>query len=75
MFEVGDMTIVTPPWTKVKGSYLISADDGRVCVNGWKEFMEKEEFFKVGDNMLFLLHLGTGGPFLFVSEVPYIPLE
>jgi hypothetical protein len=58
MDEYGDMTIVCHPFTKVYGTYAISPKDGRVTVNGWNEFMDNEYLLEIGDNMLFLLHVG-----------------
>jgi hypothetical protein len=67
----GDMTIVCHPHTMVKGSYSIADNnDGRLCVNSWKKFMDKELTFRMGDKMLFLLYQENAGAYLFVSRFP-----
>ena len=58
MSSYGDIKLVCHPETVVKGSYMISEDDKRVSVNGWKEFMNKNPNLEIGDKMLFLLYLG-----------------
>ena len=74
MEEYVDITNVRHPQTKVKGSYNISGDDGRLCIAGWKEFMEKEHLLRMGDKML-LLYLRNAGVYLFASNVPDIDPE
>lgn len=77
MEEYGDITIVRHPDTKVKTSYTISEDDhGRVTINGWKEFMDKEPNLGIGHKMLFILYLGfESGAFLFVFHIPDVALD
>lgn len=75
MHEYGDITIVCHPFTKVIGSYTVSADDGRLCVTGWKKFMEEEHFMQMGDKMLFLLFVANAGAFLFVSYIPEVAVQ
>lgn len=73
MSSSGDITLVCHPNTVVKSSYTISYDDGRLCVNGWKEFISKIPSLKIEDKVLFLLYIGNSGTFLFVSYVPTLP--
>jgi hypothetical protein len=76
MEDSGEITIVCDEFTKVKGSYTISPEDGRICVAaGWKEVMEKECFLKIGDKMFFMLYVGSAGPFIFAYLVPHIEVE
>ena len=75
MHEYGDITIVCHPYTKVIGSYTICADDGCLCVTGWKNFMEQEHFLEMGDKMLFFLFVANAGVFLFVSYIPEVAIE
>ena len=70
MLSSGDIILVCHPEIVVTGSYMISEDDKRVSVNGWKEFMNKNRNLAIGDKMLFLLYLGKSGAFLFVYYVP-----
>ena len=53
MEQYGAINIVCHPRTLVRASYAISSDDGRLCVSGWKEFMDKEKHLQMGDKMLF----------------------
>ena len=75
MEQYGAIKIVCHPRTLVRASYAISSDDGRLCVSGWKEFMDKEKHLQMDDKMLFLLYLGNAGVYLFASHVPEIDLE
>lgn len=75
MAEYGDITIVCDKYTKVKGSYSISPEDGRVCCAGWREVMSQEEDFRrIGDKMFFMLYVGRKGAFLFAFYVPNVEL-
>jgi hypothetical protein len=65
---------VSPPFTKVRSSYNHFSSYGRLYVNGWKEFIDKEDGRQMGDKML-LLYLVIAGPFLFVSHLPNVGLE
>ena len=75
MDEYGAITIVCHPHTTVSSTYTISAIDGHVCVNKWNEFMKKEKILLLGHKVLMLLYLGDHGIYLFVSQVPDVPLE
>jgi hypothetical protein len=71
----GDITIVSTPHTKIQSTYAIATNsDGRVCINGWKEFMEHEHYLRIGDMLLLLLWVGSEGVFLFVSYIGERPL-
>jgi hypothetical protein len=71
----GDITIVSAPHTKVQSTYAIVADsNSRMCISGWKEFMEHEYFLRIGDRRLLLLWVGSEGVFLFVSFISERPL-
>ena len=70
MSSSGDITLVCHPNTMVKSLYTILHDDGRLCVNGWKEFISKIPTLKIEDKVLFLLYIGNLGTFHFVSYVP-----
>jgi hypothetical protein len=39
--------LVCHPKTVVKGSYMISNNNGRASVNGWKEFINKNPNLKI----------------------------
>ena len=68
-----EITIVCRPFTVVHSTYALSPRDGRMCISGWKEFMEKEEFLQMGDKMLMMLWKANRGMFLFVSHIPNLP--
>ena len=75
MYDSGNITIVCHPYSKVRSTYTISPDDGRILVNGWKEFMEKEDTLRIGDTMLFMLYHGNKGAFLFASYIRHLDVE
>ena len=83
MFKFGPITIVAPFGTnsdisifsKVITPYTISPLDGRINVNGWKEFMEKEDYLQIGSMMQFVLFTRHSGVFLFAFYIHHIPLE
>ena len=71
MDKEGGMTIVCYPHTMVQGSYTISNKDGRLCLNSWKNFMDKEPTLGVGVKMLFLMYQDYyKGAYLFVTHFP-----
>jgi hypothetical protein len=73
--ERGEITIVCRAWTKVQSTYTISTTYGRICISGWKKFMEKEKkSLVVGNKVLMQLWLGNRGLFLFVSLIPELKL-
>ena len=75
MQEYGNITIVCHPYSKVRTTYAISPDDGRILVNGWKDFMEKENTLRIGDTVLFMLYHGNKGLFLFASYIRHLDVE
>ena len=75
MRDFGNITIVCHPYSKVRTTYDISSEDGRILVNGWKEFMEKEDTLKIGDTMLFMLYRGNAGVFLFAFYIRHLDVE
>ena len=74
MQNCGDITLVYHPSTVVKGTYRNSKDK-RISVNGWKEFMNKNQNLAIGDKLLFRLYLGCVGAFIFVSFIPNMAIE
>jgi hypothetical protein len=75
MADYGDITIVCDQFIKVKGSYTISPEDGRVCCVGWRDVMlQDEDFWAIGDMLFFMLYVGCKGAFLFAFYVPKVEL-
>ena len=75
MADYGDITIVCDQYTKVKGSYSISPEDGRVCCAGWRDAIIRDEDFRgIGDKFFFMLYVGRAGAFLFAFYVPKVEL-
>lgn len=73
--DYGNITVVCHPDSKVRTTYAISPDDGRILVNGWKDFMEKEDTLRIGDTMLFMLYRGNAGVFLFAFYIRHLDVE
>jgi hypothetical protein len=59
--------LIYHPKIVVKGSYMISNNDGRASMNGWKKFINNNPNLKIRDKLLFFLNLGMSGAFLFVA--------
>lgn len=75
MHDHGDIIIIGHPDITVRTTYNIWADDGRVHVNGWKDFLEGVDHLKIGDTMLFMLYSGNRGIFLFTSYIRHLGEE
>ena len=77
MTEIGAITLVCDPKTRLSSSYTISADenDGRMCINRWDNFMKSEANLKEGHKLLMILYIGDHGNYLFVSHVPDMALD
>ena len=75
MHDSGNITIVCHPYRKIQTTYAISLDDGRLLVNGWKEFMEKEDNLRIGHTTLFMLYHGKKGLFLFAEYIRCLDVE
>ena len=81
MHNSGAITIVAPSainddirvYSKVRTTYTISPQDGRVHINEWKEFMEKEHHSSRGDMMQFVLFTGLSGVFIFTFHIRIFP--
>lgn len=68
--ESSDLTIVLhQDKVVVEGSYKANKIYGRVSVNGWQAFMEKNPKLVEGDRLVLILSCGGGMTHLFVDLV------
>ena len=72
----GDLTIVLHPRVNISlTSYSASRQgDGSIILNGWNKVVDVYDM-DIGDRMIFILHHGRAGTFLFLGFIAAEPDE
>ena len=72
----GELTIVLHPRVNISStSYSASGQgDGSIALNGWSKVVDVYDM-DVGDRMIFVLHHGHAGTFLFLGFIAAEPDE
>ena len=72
----GELTIVLHPRVNINStSYLASRQgDGSIILNGWRKVIDVHDK-DIGDGLIFILHHGRAGTFLFLGFIAAEPDE